>query len=491
MTGDEHSTQSVCFENHSTGDLRDHVSTAPKDAALIYTPVSHNLPPQIGHAIPSSSIQRQDEVMNSEMGNLSLSDLKNIRSVTELFIDMLMAVNPESRQAVNDEIIVDLANQCRMNQKKVMHLISSTENEELLGEALVLNDNLQYALARHDAIASGSPLPLEPPHASLSTSSVVTPTLTHQQLDDQEVEEDDGNRDAKLKSTGDHLASSNQSDLNTATSPSGASEASSSVASNALVLLDPPTPGSASRKEDDMIDFLGLVLSTNPPPQTPPASVPPSNHSQNPFSDAPNPQQQVSSSQPVMVNQGYAANNSYVAPWAQPAVAPLPAPPPSIPPQQPVGQYPYNYQASPWNPSPGVSSNPFLPNSSVQFPAFPSPPPPPPPPPARPFQYPIYQSSTSASVASIKSPPPPVPEPIQYSKAIQNYNPLGSGQAQWNANNSNQTGSSSSSTTKSYFMPDKLFEDLIELRNPDGTLKSRNASTLLGPSGQGMARERK
>ncbi|KAG0466515.1 hypothetical protein HPP92_018095 [Vanilla planifolia] len=273
-----------------------------KDAALIYTPVSHNLPPQIGHAIPSSSIQRQDEVMNSEMGNLSLSDLKNIRSVTELFIDMLMAVNPESRQAVNDEIIVDLVNQCRMNQKKVMHLISSTENEELLGEALVLNDNLQYALARHDAIASGSPLPLEPSHASLSTSSVVTPTLTHQQLDDQEMEEDDGNRDAKLKSTGDHLASSNQSDLTTATSPSGTSEASPSVASNALVLLDPPTPGSASRKEDDMIDFLGLVLSTNPPPQTPPASVPPSNHSQNPFSDAPNPQQQVSSSQPVMVN---------------------------------------------------------------------------------------------------------------------------------------------------------------------------------------------
>lgn len=64
-------------------------------------------------------------------------------------------------------------------------------NEDLLGEALALFENLQTALTRHDAIASGSPLPPETAH-SLSSPSILPPSVPAiQYLDEKEAEEED------------------------------------------------------------------------------------------------------------------------------------------------------------------------------------------------------------------------------------------------------------------------------------------------------------
>ncbi|XP_020575335.1 ADP-ribosylation factor-binding protein GGA3-like [Phalaenopsis equestris] len=458
-----------------------------KDAALIYTPTGQTFHPQVGYGMPSNSVERLNEAI--ENGNLSLSDLKNIRSVTELFIDMLRAVNPEDRTAVDDEVITDLASQCRVNQKKLMQLINSTENEELLGEALALFENLQTALARHDAIASGSPLPPNIAQ-SISIPSLPPPSVPAiQHFDDKDEEEDDSSslarRDSKLKSAGDQLAvSPNHSDITTPTSTSGVSEASSSIATNALVPFDPPAHDTALKKEDDMIDLLSLVLSTDLPPQTPSSPLPQSNQNQNPFSTSPNPQQYPNNPQPITSNGNYATNNGYVAPWAQSAGSQTPALVPPAFPQQQMMPYPYNYQAPSW-PPPGITSNPFLSTAPVQYPAMATPSSVP----ATPFQHPASQSSMAPPTSSqfpasqtSMALVPAAPVPVLDSDAIQRLNnSIGSRQYYANPNNSKQAGSSSA--PKPYISPDKLFEGIIELRNPDGSLKSRNASTLWGTSG--------
>ncbi|KAH0465869.1 hypothetical protein IEQ34_005972 [Dendrobium chrysotoxum] len=476
-----------------------------KDAALIYTPATQAYHPQVGYGMPSNSVERLDDAI--ENGNLSfhyflfsLSDLKNIRSVMELFIDMLQAVNPEDRTAVDDEVITDLASQCRVNQKKLMQLINSTENEELLGEALALFENLQTAFARHDAIASGSPLPPEIAQAG-SRPSILPPSVPAiQHFDDKEVEEDDStslaHRDSKSKSTNDQLVSPNRSDITTPTSTSGVSEASSSSTSNAIVLLDPSMPDTTSKKEEDMIDLLSLVLSTDPPPQTPPAPLPQSNHNQNPFSTSPNLQQYPNNPQPITSNGNYANYSSYVAPWAQSAVSQSPAPLAPTFPQQQAMPYPYNYQPPSWTP-PGASSNPFLSTTSLQYPAIPPPIAPAASVPATSFQYAAPQS-TASPANSFQYPAsqntmalvPAAPVPSQDSKAIQKLNnSIGSRELYANANNLKQAGSSTA--PKPYVSPDKLFQGLIELRNPDGSLKSKNASTLWGSSGDSLTGGRK
>ncbi|WOL07327.1 target of Myb protein 1-like [Canna indica] len=79
--------------------------------------------------------------------------------------------------AVKDEVIIDLVNQCRSNQNKLMQSINSIRDEELLGRGLELNDNLQSLLAKHDAIASGSPLLAEVSEAIPTTSSLFQPLV--------------------------------------------------------------------------------------------------------------------------------------------------------------------------------------------------------------------------------------------------------------------------------------------------------------------------
>jgi hypothetical protein len=49
-------------------------------------------------------------------------DLERMLGAVELLSEMLRAVDPNDHDAVNDEIITELVNQCRSDQKKVLSL---------------------------------------------------------------------------------------------------------------------------------------------------------------------------------------------------------------------------------------------------------------------------------------------------------------------------------------------------------------------------------
>ncbi|KAF5471463.1 hypothetical protein F2P56_008251 [Juglans regia] len=321
------------------------------DAAPIFTPpVSHptlRLSQARYGRMPSNSSRRLDETMATEIESLSLSDMDSMRNVMELLSDMLQAVNPNDRAALRDEVIVDLVNRCRSNQKKLMQMLTTTGDEELLGQGLELNDSLQSSLAKHDAIASGYPLPAlaanssrkstevcasnTKPSVALSfspRSNAVQPvlTITRAPIDEEEEEEDEfaqlARRHSKtqpktFQSTGTNEALSS---MNTSTSITSVLAASTSGPHTALALHDLPAPV-RSTKEQDMIDLLSITLSTmsaSPHTHTPPAS----NQNMNQVPISPSAQRYLNAPQTYAGNQGQVSNNSYVVPWAQPQLQP-------------------------------------------------------------------------------------------------------------------------------------------------------------------------
>jgi hypothetical protein len=69
-------------------------------------------------------------------------------------------------------------------------------NEELLKQGLEINDRLQSVLAKHDAIASGAPLPVETPRIDEiprgdSTPQPSAPSIAHNEPPVEEDEDDE------------------------------------------------------------------------------------------------------------------------------------------------------------------------------------------------------------------------------------------------------------------------------------------------------------
>ncbi|CAD6236148.1 unnamed protein product [Miscanthus lutarioriparius] len=453
----------------------------PIDAPPILTPpATHN---SQTYGSPRYAAGSLSDRMSSDVETLSLGDLSKIRNVADLLNDMVYALNPSDRTAINDEIITDLVTQCRSNQQKLLQFVSTSGNEQLLKQGLEINDLLQSVLSKYDAVASGAPLAVEAP----VREAIEAPREAPEHNDNVKEEEDEfaqlSRRKNKSVVSSDNASSSTGADLALVPIDQAVSESSSSVASNALVLLDPAPSTCTESKELDMIDLLSLTLcsptletSTDSSAQDQNGHQQPAvTHNQNgPQEPTVTNGQQYPSSvpqypsnyQPHTANQGYAPQNSnYIAPWSQTG---------AYPPQPPAYASGYGYPAPPWAaPTHPVDSNPFL-SVNYQDP--------------RPVATPVAQAATYA--------PPPAsypPSSISYTpfaapQLIQHNSPVGSpsngqtaNQAQMNVNQ--QSKDSSAASSRPYYIPDNLFSDLIDVKSFGGGNKMGGPTTMGSSNG--------
>ncbi|GMI64466.1 hypothetical protein HRI_000115900 [Hibiscus trionum] len=511
------------------------------NAAPIFTPPATHPTMNPGYGMPSNSSRRLDETMATEIESLSLSSLDSMRDVMQLLSDMLQAVNPSDSATVKDEVIVDLVNRCRSNQKKLMQMLTTTGDEELLAQGLELNDGLQSLLAKHDAIAVGSPLPVEaagaspkPTEASSSNksneekslASNISPpnisppgpvaTVIRSHIDEEEEEEDDfaqlARRHSRVQFPSSQSTSAGTSGAivpisNATAATSSMPTASTSIPSNALALPDPPAPVRTS-KEQDLIDLLSLTLSTTSAstPHTPPTpSVSHQNMHQGPVT--PNSQGYPYASQTYPGSQGPMAYNSYVVPWAQPqtpsqtTVQPQYHSPqdtqasPQVDPQyQSQTQFQAEPQAQNQSNSPSQAQPQFQPQSPSPQYGYP-----PPPWAATPGYFSGQNHHSSANMFSTPRANTAASNSPTATRPMQHDNSFPARGAAMNGDSWTSTGprSSAPATGQKPFIPSyRLFEDLNVLGNGDGRLKMTSGSStspnLAGSSNtQGMVGGRK
>ena len=85
------------------------------------------------------------------------SDLAVAANSVAVLRDMLDGIDPSTNpNAVNDDIVAELGEQCRQMRPRVVALVQSVSDEELLMAALALNDDLSDVLDKRDTLVAAA-----------------------------------------------------------------------------------------------------------------------------------------------------------------------------------------------------------------------------------------------------------------------------------------------------------------------------------------------
>ncbi|XP_008447823.1 TOM1-like protein 3 [Cucumis melo] len=242
-----------------------------KNAGVEFPPREENsvpffTPPQTQPIVNQPAAIYEDAAIHasleSDASGLSLPEIRNAHGLADVLLEMLGALDPKKPEGVKQEVIVDLVDQCQSYQKRVMLLINSTGDEELLCQGLALNDVLQRVLKQHDDIANGT---ATREATGAAPSTLPTINVSHE---DDESEDDFAQLARRPSSQGPSKKPANGNTEATRVGP---------------LLPPPPSSKKPVVAGSSMVDYLSgdaykseEALETSRPPFTVPTSTPPS-----------------------------------------------------------------------------------------------------------------------------------------------------------------------------------------------------------------------
>uniref|UniRef100_A0A7N0V376 Uncharacterized protein n=1 Tax=Kalanchoe fedtschenkoi TaxID=63787 RepID=A0A7N0V376_KALFE len=123
--------------------------------------VSQSQPVTVVHDLDAQQDKAQPK---ADFPSLSLTEIQNARRIMDVLAQMLSVVDPQKKESLREEVVVDLVDQCRTYKQRVVHLLHTTSDEALLCQGITLNEDLQQLLAKYQSLTSGASLPKERPN---------------------------------------------------------------------------------------------------------------------------------------------------------------------------------------------------------------------------------------------------------------------------------------------------------------------------------------